>query len=181
MVEKGKKDRRRKVKFVCFGGRPEGAGGWRNQQEWARFWKYPTFPTLVLREWLYPFMAKFGSGNWTWSYKREPYVQGFIFLMEMFKGITRRICWLLFENTIFKVDPSSRVQSVCTSGGPTCLQSGNWWLCFYRVTLCYWLGATHHCQKVDTQKHPEHSKIRKSRQKAESLQIQTLPHTSSGS
>ncbi len=46
---------------------------------------------------------------------------------------------------------------------------------------CYWLGATHHCPVVDDQKHPEHSKIRKSRQREGSLQIQTLPHTSSGS
>ncbi len=31
---------------------------------------------------------------------------------------------------------------------------------------CYWLGATHHCPKVDAQKRPEHSKIRKYRQRA---------------
>ncbi len=42
-------------------------------------------------------------------------------------------------------------------------------------------GAAYHCPKVDTQKHPENSKIRKYRQRAESLQIQTLAHASSGS
>ncbi len=46
---------------------------------------------------------------------------------------------------------------------------------------CYWLRASHHCPKVDAQKRPKHSKIRKSRQRAESLQIQKPPHTSSGS
>ncbi len=42
-------------------------------------------------------------------------------------------------------------------------------------------GATHDCLKVDAQKHPENSKIRKSRQRTGSLQIQTPPHTSTGS
>ncbi len=46
---------------------------------------------------------------------------------------------------------------------------------------CYWLGAKHHCPKVDAQKCPEHNEIRKSRQRAGSLQIHTSPHTSSGS
>ncbi len=69
-------------------------------------------------------------------------------------------------------------------GGPTCLQSGNWPLCFSRTShpvCCYWLGATHRCPKVVAQKCPNHSKIRKSKQRAGSLQIQTLPYTFSGS
>ncbi len=92
------------------------------------------------------------------------------------KGITSRICWLLFVNTTFKVGPSSPTQSACASGGPTCLQSGTG----SRISLpacSYWLGATDHCPKVDDQKCPEHSKIRKYEQRAGSLQIQTPPHT----
>ncbi len=46
-----------------------------------------------------------------------------------------------------------------------------------KVLRCYWLGAARHCPKVDTQKRPEHSEIRNCRQRAESLQIQTPPHT----
>ncbi len=43
----------------------------------------------------------------------------------VFKGITSKICRLLFENTTFKVGPSSPAQSAHASGGPTCLRSGN--------------------------------------------------------
>ncbi len=39
------------------------------------------------------------------------------------------------------------------------------------LVRCYWPEATHHCPKVDAQKRPEHSKIRKYRQRAGSLQI----------
>ncbi len=46
--------------------------------------------------------------------------------MSYIKGVTSRICQLLFENTTFKVDAPSLAQSGPTSGGPTCLQSGNW-------------------------------------------------------
>ncbi len=46
---------------------------------------------------------------------------------------------------------------------------------------CHWLGASHHRPKADAQKRPEHSKNKTSGPRAESLQIQTPPHTSSGS
>ncbi len=82
---------------------------------------------------------------------------------ETWRGIMSRICRLRFVNTTFKVGPSSKSHA---SGGLTCLRSGTWSLRFYRVPpfRCYWLGSTHHCPKVDAQKCPKHSKIRKSRQ-----------------
>ncbi len=60
----------------------------------------------------------------------------------------------------FKVGPFSPAQSAHAPGGPTCLRPGNWSLRFYRCS--------------------EHNKIRKYRQRARSLQIQTPPHTSRG-
>ncbi len=45
---------------------------------------------------------------------------------NLFKGITSRVCQLLFVNATFKVGPSSSAQSACASGCPTCLRSGNW-------------------------------------------------------
>ncbi len=50
-----------------------------------------------------------------------------------------------------------------------------------RSARCYWLGATHHCPKDGALKRPKHIKTRKSRQRTASLQIQTAPHTASGS
>ncbi len=70
-----------------------------------------------------------------------------------FKGITSRICWLLFVNTTFKVGPSSPAQSADAPGGPTCFRSDNWSLRFCRdppshPARCYWLRATHHWPEV---------------------------------
>lgn len=42
-------------------------------------------------------------------------------------------------------------------------------------------GLHTHCPKVNSQKRPEHSRIRKEMRRAGSLQSHTLPHTSSGS
>ena len=56
--------------------------------------------------------------------------------------------------------------------------------CNLVTTLCAVISSGQHTHwpKVDIQKCPEHSKIiRKYRQKAGSLQINTPPHTSSGS
>ncbi len=82
----------------------------------------------------------------------------------MLKGITSTICRLLFVNTTFKVGPSSRAQSFCASD----LVTG--WCVFTESrpshpARCYWLWATHRCPKVDAQKHHDHHKIRKSRQR----------------
>ncbi len=62
----------------------------------------------------------------------------------VFKGIMSRICWLLFVNATFKFGPSSPAQSARTSGGPTCLRSGDWLHSTSYPARCYWLGATHH-------------------------------------
>ncbi len=103
-----------------------------------------------------------------------------------FKGITSRICQLLFVNATFKIGPTSPVQSAHASGGPTYLCSGNWSLRFYRVphlTPCTPLlaGGYTPLLKGWCSETSRAQQIRKSRQRAASPQIQTPPHTSSGS
>ncbi len=88
------------------------------------------------------------------------------------------------NDCVLLVYTSTSISQYWASGGPTCLRSGTWSLGFYGVppshpACCYWLGATHVCPKVDDQKRPKHCKIRKSRQRAGSLQIQIPVHTSS--
>ncbi len=76
-----------------------------------------------------------------------------------------RICRLLFVNATFKIGPSSLTQSAYDLATGHSIFIGS-----HPQTL---LEAKHHCPKVDAQKRPEHSNIRKYWQRAESLQIQT--------
>ncbi len=94
---------------------------------------------------------------------------------SMFKGITSRICQLLFVKATFKVGSSSLAHAPLVVPCAYDLVTGCYiFIEFYtsHAARCYCLGATHHCPKVGTQK--RHTQ-------AGSLQIQTLPHTSSGS
>ncbi len=93
-------------------------------------------------------------------------VTKYIYSRTVLKGLTSRILRLLFVNAIFEVGPSSTAQSFWWSHSAYHLVPGR-----SHPARCYWLGATHHWKKGDAQKRPEHSKIRKDRQRPESLQI----------
>ncbi len=104
-------------------------------------------------------------------------------LLDQVKALMSRICRLLFVNKTFtKLAPPPRLKAHTfvlvsrsydlVTGRYVFIESNT-----SHPARCYWLGATSHCPKVDAQKR----KIRKSRQRAGSLQIQTPPHTSSGS
>ncbi len=83
---------------------------------------------------------------------------------------------MFFVNTIFKVGPSSSKHTrFWWCHMLTIWQLVATFLWSPTLTPCYWLGANHHCPKVDAQKRPDYSKIRKSSQRAGSLQIQTPP------
>ncbi len=106
-----------------------------------RGWMCQKFPLCVLNCWEFQLG---GVKNQSSAYGYLFFSTKYISYFYKVKGITCRICLLLFVNATFKVGCSSLAQSARTSGGPTCLRSGNWSLHFYRVphlTTCALLLA----------------------------------------
>ncbi len=93
------------------------------------------------------------------------------------KGIMSRICWLLFVNTTFKVGPSSPAQSAGAYGTYD-LANGRYTPAHHtlRIVTGWRLHTT--AQRLVPRNVPSTARYR---QRAESLQIQTSPYTSSGS